>query len=88
MTRMPNLCAGSKSEVGVGLRTVPYEIAIERVLDSEEDSAAPTVPEDRAKAAVKRFVRPSKLADRTCEYQMCCGQDLAQKSSGLELQLG
>lgn len=31
---------------------MPYEIAIERTFDSDEDRAAPIVPEDSEKAAV------------------------------------
>lgn len=31
---------------------MPYEMAIARFFDKEDDMAAPIVPEDRAKAAV------------------------------------
>lgn len=44
--------AGSKRVGGVGWRTVPYEMAIERIFDNDEDRAAPIVPDDNAKAAV------------------------------------
>lgn len=43
--------AGPKSSFGVVWRTVPYEIATERICDSADDIAAPMVPEDMAKAA-------------------------------------
>jgi len=43
--------AGSKRVGGVGWRTVPYEMAIERIFDNDEDRAAPIVPDDNAKAA-------------------------------------
>lgn len=52
---VPRTCAGSKKAVGVGCTTVPYEIAIERIFDREEDMAAPSVPDERAKAAVGRY---------------------------------
>jgi len=33
---------------------VPYEIAMERFFDNDADIAAPTVPDDREKAAGRR----------------------------------
>jgi hypothetical protein len=56
MMRPPRIWAGSKNVVGVGWSTVAYEIAIERVLDSDEDSAAPIVPDERARAARQRNI--------------------------------
>lgn len=35
----------------MGWTTVPYEMAMERILERDEESAAPMVPEERANAA-------------------------------------
>lgn len=57
-------CAGSWKVCGVGWMTVPYETAIERTRDNEEDSAAPTVPLESANAAVR--TGSEKNAKRMC----------------------
>ena len=37
----------------MGLRTVPYDSAMERIFDKDDDKAAPIVPDDNAKAATQ-----------------------------------
>ena len=50
--RLASLCAGSNSSSGTGRSTVPYETAMDLHCDKDEESAAPIVPEESAKAAV------------------------------------
>lgn len=51
MIRVLSLKAGSWNDVGMGFIMVPYERATERVPESEDESAAPIVPDDRENTA-------------------------------------
>lgn len=53
MMRAERAWAGWKKGGGVGWWTVPYERAMARVLEREEERAAPIVPEERANAAIQ-----------------------------------
>lgn len=70
MILQPRMCAGCKNSTGVGRRTVPYEIAMDRVWDRDPDRAAPIVPEDKANAAESRTVSTAlgtvRHTDQTC----------------------
>lgn len=52
----------------MGRVTVPYDRAIARTRERDDDSAAPIVPEDNANAAVLKFSRLCRLLEdlRSC----------------------
>jgi len=53
--------------------TVPYERAIERIMQRDEERAAPIVPEERAKAAVGQSLSDRRRAGGYQTDQMCSG---------------
>lgn len=67
-------CAGSNHASGIGRVIVAYETAMERTFDKLEDSAAPIVPEDSAKAAgAGAVVRPeARGCGGAVTHLSCC----------------
>lgn len=61
--------------------TVPYERAIERVMQRDEERAAPIVPEERAKAAVGQSLNDRRRASGYQTDQMYSGPGLDRISS-------